>query len=426
MDQQNSRFRWVVFVSVLLTYLLMSSQRTAPGLITEQVMKDFHVTATTIGLLTSMQFFVYTSLQIPMGILADRFGPNFFLIIGAIVTGLGTIIYSLGTHEFVLFFARILTGIGDATIWVNLVLILSQWFKVKEFVRLIGLAGMTGSLGFLLATVPFSLLIDLLGWRAAFFSAGIALCLSGILLYIVLVKKPRQLFPNESVTVKDKIQRQNISMLLKRIVLNRQAWALFFCHFGVVGGYVGFISSWAVPYGMTMYGMTRLDASQLIMVGLIGALIGAPLTSWIASRLETIKRPYVMVHFIILTSWSAFLLFKGNPPFFMLVMLFFIIGFGFGASALTFAVVRQSFPIRESGFVSGFANTGGFLSAVLLPGFFGKVLDHFQSVSGSMTEGYFYGFIIPVTFSLIGLFGVISIKEMRQVESVEAESSHQK
>jgi sugar phosphate permease len=424
LDKQNSRFRWVVFVSVLFTYLLMSSQRTAPGLITEQMMKDFHVTATTIGLLTSMQFFVYTSLQIPMGILADRYGPNFFLIIGAFVTGLGTIIYSLGTHEVVLFFARILTGIGDATIWVNLVLILSQWFKVKEFVKLIGLAGMTGSLGFLLATVPFSLWIDFLGWRAAFFSAGIALCLSGILLYIVLVKKPRQLFHNETVTVKDEIQRQNISRLLKRIVLNRQAWALFFCHFGVVGGYVGFISSWAVPYGMTMYGMTRLDASQLIMVGLIGALIGAPLTSWIASRLETIKRPYVIVHFIILTSWSAFLLFKGNPPFFMLVMLFFIIGFGFGASALTFAVVRQSFPIRESGLVSGFANTGGFLSAVLLPGIFGKVLDHFQSVTGSMSEGYFYGFIIPVIFSLIGLFGVSTIKEMHQ--TAEPESSRLK
>ncbi|WLR54636.1 MFS transporter [Mesobacillus subterraneus] len=422
MDQQNSRFRWVVFVSVLFTYLLMSSQRTAPGLITEQVMKDFQVTATTIGLLTSMQFLVYTSLQIPMGILADRFGPNFFLIIGAIVTGLGTIIYSLGTHEFVLFFARILTGIGDATIWVNMVLILGQWFKVKEFVRLIGFAGMTGSLGFLLATVPFSAWIDLLGWRAAFFSAGIALCLSGILLYIVLVKKPRQLFHDGSATVKGEIQRQNVRMLLKRICLNKQAWALFFCHFGVVGGYVGFISSWAVPYGMNMYDMTRSDASQLIMVGLIGALIGAPLTSWLSSMLGTIKRPYVIVHFIVLTCWAAFLLFKGNPPLFMLILLFFIIGFGFGASALTFAVVRQSFPISESGLVSGFANTGGFLSAVLLPGFFGKVLDHFQSVSGSMSEGYFYGFIIPVIFSLIGLFGVMSIKEMRQVESVVSES----
>jgi len=92
LDKQHHRYRWVVFVAVLFTYLVMASQRTAPGLITDQLMRDFGVTASTIGLLTSIQFFVYTSLQIPMGVLADRFGPNFFLIMGAILTGLGTIL----------------------------------------------------------------------------------------------------------------------------------------------------------------------------------------------------------------------------------------------------------------------------------------------------------------------------------------------
>jgi len=424
MDKQNSRFRWVVFSSVLVTYLVMSSQRTAPGLITDQVMRDFHVTATTIGLLTSIQFFVYTALQIPMGILADRFGPNFFLIFGAVLTGIGTIIYSVGTHEFVLFLARILTGIGDATIWVNMVLILGRWFKVKEFVRLIGIAGMTGSLGFLMATVPFSLWIDLLGWRAAFFSAGLLLCLLGILLYFVLIKMPKQIFPSKSGSVQDKPPREKTLVLLRRIFTNRQAWALFFCHFGVVGGYVGFISSWAVPYGMNVYGMIRSDASQLIMIGLMGALIGAPLTSWISSRLDSIKRPYVIVYITVLLSWSAFLLFKGSPPFFLLILLFFIIGFGFGASALTFAAVRESFPIVESGIVSGFANTGGFLSAVLLPSIFGAILDHFQTTSGGMGDGFFYGFITPVMFSMIGLLGVLSFKEKGQVAKRHKSISH--
>ncbi|CAM5463394.1 MFS transporter OS=Lysinibacillus sphaericus OX=1421 GN=LS41612_03275 PE=3 SV=1 [Lysinibacillus sphaericus] len=78
MDKQNSKYRWVVFVVVLLTYLLMASQRTAPGLITDQLMSDFQVTAATIGLLTSIQFFVYTSLQVPMGILADCYGQMLF------------------------------------------------------------------------------------------------------------------------------------------------------------------------------------------------------------------------------------------------------------------------------------------------------------------------------------------------------------
>ncbi|WP_062106528.1 MFS transporter [Bacillus niameyensis] len=408
MDKQNSRFRWVVFIAVTCTYLLMSSQRTAPGLITDQLMNDFSITASTIGLLASIQFLVYTGLQIPMGILTDRFGPNFFLIIGAILTGAGTIMYSLGTHEFILFFARILTGIGDATIWVNLVLILSQWFNAKEFVKLIGLAGMTGSLGFILATVPFSLWIDLLGWRAAFFTAGLLLCLCGMMLYVVLVKRPKQ-----SVFEKNEAHREKTLILLKRICSSWQAWALFFCHFGVVGAYVGFIGSWAVPYGMNVFGMTRSDASQLIMVGLIGALIGAPLSSWISSRFGMVKRPYIVVHTIMLICWSAFVLFTGKPPIFLVMTLFFMIGLCYGACMLTFAFIRQSYPISESGLVSGFANTGGFLSAVLLPTIYGSVLDHFHTV-GNINAGYHYGFIIPVIFSIIGLIGVLSIKERKR------------
>jgi len=405
LDNQNSKFRWIVFASVLCSYLLMSSLRTAPGLITDQLMADFSVTATTVGLVTSIQFFVYTALQIPMGILTDRYGPNFFLIVGAILTGIGTIIYSVGSHEFILFFARILTGIGDATIWVNLVLILSQWFNAKEFTRLIGVAGMTGSLGFLMATVPFSAFIILVGWRRTFLLAGILLCLCGILLYFVLVKKP-----NKPLFEKREMRRENTWVILRRVLSNRQAWAIFFSHFGVVGAYLGLIGSWAVPYGMEMYGLTRIDASQLIMISLVGALIGAPFLSWLASRLRTIKRPFVIFHIVMLLCWSTILIFHGKPPFLFLVMIMFIIGFAFGSNSLTFALVRISFPVNESGIVSGFANTGGFMSAVLLPGIFGKILDHFQNV-GELGAGYFYGFITPVIFSVIGLVGVIFIKE---------------
>lgn len=387
----------------------MASQRTAPGLITNQLMSDFQVTALTIGFLTSMQFFVYTALQIPMGILADYFGPTYFLLIGAALTGFGTLLYSISNHEAILFLSRIVTAIGDATVWVNLVLILGQWFHKKEFVRLIGLASMTGSLGFLLATVPFSSWIDLLGWRAAFFSAGLLLCFCSGLLYVVLIKKPKQLFDDTPV-LEEAVQREKIVGILRRIFSSRQAWALFFCHFGVVGGYIGFISSWAVPYGMTMYNLTRLDASELIMFGLIGAIIGAPLMSWISSLLGHIRRPYLTVHLLVLLSWCTFLFFHGHPPLFVLLLQFFIIGFGFGASALTFAAVRQSFPLKEAGIVSGFANTGGFLSAVLLPFIFGYLLDSFHSVS-SASDGYYYGFIVPVLFSVIGLLGISLFRE---------------
>ncbi|PFN80197.1 MFS transporter [Bacillus sp. AFS076308] len=411
MEKQTSKYRWVVFASVLFTYFLIVSQRTAPGLISDQLMKDFNLTAATIGLLTSIQFLAYAGFQIPIGILSDRFGPNFFLIIGALLNGIGTLIYSLAPNAFFLLVARLLAGLGDAAIWVNLVLILSQWFKVREFVGLLGIAGMAGSFGFLLATVPFSAWISLSGWRTPFFITGIVLVLSAVLLYFVLEKKSKQLFKNYTVKVKQKKPREKTIVVLRRIFSSRQAWAAFFCHFGLVGTYVGFIGSWAVPYGMHVYDMTRSQSSQLVMIGLIGALVGAPLTSWISSRLDSIKRPFIVVHVIAFVSWLV-LFFSGKPPYYMLVIIFLLIGYGNGSSSLTFAIVRKSFDMKEVGVVSGFANTGGFLSAVLLPSIFGKVLDHFHTSSASV--GYHNGFMIPVIFSLLGLIGGIFVKEERQ------------
>jgi MFS family permease len=409
LEKQTSSYRWVVFTAVSLAYFIIVSQRTAPGLISDQIMKEFHLTAATIGILASIQFLAYTALQTPIGILSDRFGPNFFLIIGALLNGIGTVIYSLAPNEWVLLFARLLTGMGDAAIWVNLVLILSQWFKVNEFIKMLGFAGMTGSFGFLLATVPYSAWIAKAGWRTPFFTTGILLCLIGMMLHYVLVKKPKDLFKDTSGTAGTKKQRESTMTLLRRICSERQTWAAFLCHFGLVGTYIGFIGSWAVSYGMQVYGMTRSGASQLIMIGLVGALIGAPLTSWITSRIDSIKRPYMVVHLIVIASWGTFLLFSGEPPKYLLILLFFLIGYGNGASALTFAVVRKSFPVTEVGVVSGVANTGGFLSAVLLPGIFGKVLDHFHS--SSVQVGYGYGLVIPVVFTIVGLVGSMLLKE---------------
>jgi len=123
---------------------------------------------------------------------------------------------------------------------------------------------------------------------------------------------------------------------------------------------------------------------------------------------------------LIVSCWSSFLITNVNPPVAALTVLFFLIGLAYGANALTFASVRQSFPLGESGIASGFANTGGFLSAVLLPSIFGFVLDYSQAASGSIADGYYYGFITPVVFSVIGLIGVLMVKEQQQEEGIKA------
>ncbi|MCM3600963.1 MFS transporter [Robertmurraya korlensis] len=415
MNKQESSYRWVVFGTVLFAYFLIVSQRTAPGLITDQLMTDFQVSASLIGLITGIQFLAYAGLQIPVGLLSDRYGPNHFLIFGTLLNGIGSIIYSVAPNEYVLLLSRILVGMGDATIFVNFVLIMNQWFKVQEFISLLGIVSMTASLGSLSSTVPFSAWISFSGWRPPFLTIGLILVGASVLLYTVLVSKPKKLFKESPRSKKRPTKkRESVWVILKRVFSTQQGWATFLCHFGIVGTYIGFIGSWGVPYGIQVFDLSRSEASQLIMYCLFGSIIGGPLISWITSRLDSIKRVYTLIHITVFFSWGGLFFAGVNPSFFMVVALLFIIGFGNGASSLTFAVVRKSFPIEEVGVVSGFANTGGFLSAVLLPSIFGKVLDIFPQ--HAIHIGYHYGFLIPVLFSFMGLIGVMLIKEPKKEE----------
>lgn len=219
MEKHNSKYRWLVFGAVLFSYFLIVSQRTAPGLITDQLMKEFGVTAAAIGLLTSIQFFAYASLQVPIGILSDRFGPNVFLIAGTLLNGIGTLLFSFAGNEYILFAARMLVGIGDATIWINVVIILGRWFKVNEFVKLLGFAGMSGSFGFLLATVPFSIWISIWGWRIPFLAVGIILTILAVLLYIILIWQPSRMGIEPKKAKGKKEPKEKTASILKRIFL---------------------------------------------------------------------------------------------------------------------------------------------------------------------------------------------------------------
>lgn len=417
MNNSEVNYRWVVFASVILAFFVIVLQRTAPGLITEKLMDEYAVSAGVIGFMSSLQYFAYSGLQIPVGLLSDRFGPNRFLILGTLLAGLGCILYNFSPNEYILIFSRFIVGVGDSMIFINIVSILNRWFKPQVFIRLMGLVSLFTGTASLLSTVPFAAWIDLAGWRVPFLTIGLVLVALSLLLYNVLIARPKKLFTSIPREKNNNIERKGVWTTLSGMVSNRQAWATFLCHFGLVGTYIGFIGSWAVPYGMNVFDMTNTEASQIIMVGFMGAIIGGPLVGFIASKSGSIKRIYSTIHLAVFLSWICLFILGTEPTVWAVVFLFFVIGFGNGASTLTFAVVRNSVPVNEVGGLSGFANTGGFLSAVILPVVFGKFLDFFPKES--LEIGYHYGLLIPILFTMMGLVGALLIKEdiMQVVET---------
>ncbi|MBX6354200.1 MAG: MFS transporter [Thermoflavifilum sp.] len=410
MNRQESRYRWVVLGTALFAYYLIVTQRTAPGLVTNAWISELHISAGMFGLMDSVQFLAYALLQVPVGVMADRLGPNRLLIAGTLINGVGTLLTSVSHQEGWLFTARFLVGVGDATIFVNLIAVVNQWFRAQEFVALLGVVGLTAGFGSLTATVPYALWIRAFGWRSLFFATGCILVALCAVLYVVLIARPRRIFPSETTPAPQRVRPRSVRTALRETFASRQSYALAMCHFGLVGTYVGFMGSWGVAYFMQVFGMSRAAASSLLMLGLFGAMAGGPVTSWLASKSRHIRRLYTAVHAATFLSWFLWFALGSHPSIGVLILCLLLIGFGNGGSSLTFAMVRQSFPNEMVGVASGFANMGGFLSAVLLPTLFGSVLDACSTDKGM---AFHMAMAIPALFTLVGLLGVRMAREGR-------------
>ncbi|MCY0891952.1 MAG: MFS transporter [Acidibacillus sp.] len=396
-----------------LSYLLAFMQRTGPGVISNTLQRQFHVTAAVLGTLSSIQYFLYMVMQIPVGISGDKFGPERLLAVGVLLDGTGTVIFSLA-HTFAWLLAgRAIVGLGDSLIWVNIVLILGRYFKPQVFGTMLAVTSTAGNFGALLTTIPFAALTMAIGWRLPFFSLGIAMVVVAALNYVVLrYAKSHLLAKNEL-----HMERTPVRATLHVVVKDRNAWATFACHFGAVGTYIGFMGLWAVPYIIDTYHLSEMGSTVFTLIAFIGALIGSPLAGMISDRLGSRKRPYIVTQVLTTLAWLSIPLFGGKPPLIVVGIAFGLIGLGSGASLLTFAVVRDQTPKRRVGITSGFANTGGFLSAVLLPVLYGTVLDmvggNGRQSTGAHPHAFSFAlaFLVPTLFSAIGVVGSLSIKE---------------
>lgn len=419
MTQVSRRKQLLLAILLCLSYLTVFMQRTGPGVISDQLQHQFHLTAAVLGTMSSIQYFLYMFLQIPVGLSGDKFGPHRLFVTGVLLDGVGTIVFSLAPSFSLLLVGRGLVGLGDSLIWVNIVLLISKRFAGADFGKLLGIVTIAGNLGALLTTVPFALWVANVGWSKPFLILGTLLVVIAILNYFAF-REPKNLTSNSielaSAAHMSKPKKQEpVLRVLQQVICHRLSWATFFTHFGAVGTYIGFTGLWAVPYFMDTYTLSRADATVLTMTAFLGAIVGGPLAGMWTDRLGQRRTPYVFFQCLTTVAWLMTPLFAGKPPLAIAYASMFILGMGSGASLLTFAVIRAEIPGERTGVTSGFANTGGFLSAVLLPILFGFIIDVTSGthVSTPSAHSFALAFCVPAAFSFVGVIGSLLIREQR-------------
>ena len=188
--KQMLRYRWVCYGMLLLTYIFVYFDRVSPAVIAPELMKEFNLSATSLGILSSMYFYPYAAMQIPSGIFSDRMGPRISVTIFFIIAAIGTALFGLANSFGLIVFGRFLMGVGVAVVWIPCMRILANWFRPNEFSTLTGVMLTVGNAGAVLAAAPLAFLVGIVGWRASFYWLGAFMFIVALLNFIVLRNKP--------------------------------------------------------------------------------------------------------------------------------------------------------------------------------------------------------------------------------------------
>lgn len=437
--RELNKRRWIIWLPLAFAFLAAYFHRTATSVVADTLMRDFSITrATELGGLASVYFYTYAVMQMPAGILADFYGPRRTVTYGLMVATVGAAIFGYSDTITGLYVGRFLSSLGVSLIYVNIVKIHAEWFRLREFATMTGLVVVAGTLGILISSTPLAYVVDLFGWRASFYMiAGYSLVV-GLACWLLVRDKPAavglpaiaDVEAREGMAAKPSptVTRTSVTHSLKTVMGNPYTWLPFLSSVAVYGVYMAFIGLWGVPYFMQVYGLSRVSAANYMLVTALGAMVGAPLVGVLSDRLGLRRAPAQWFTACFLAAWLTLTLWDGGkPPLGALYIICFAIGLGVSGINLNIACGKEINPPHMTGVVAGIVNSGSFVGSALLQPAFGWVLDHNwqgaveQGVRVYPLEAYQTAFWLCAAVLALGLVFTSLMKETRCTNIVVGE-----
>ena len=172
-DEAGARFSprlvALVFVPFAAGYFLSYFFRNVNAVIAKDLVREFELAPSDLGLLTSVYFLAFGLAQLPVGVFLDRYGPRRVVATLLCVTGLGAFLFGGAGGFGMLAVARALIGLGVSACLMGAIKAFTLWFPLSRLATLNGLYLAAGGLGGLSATAPAQALIEPLGWRGLFY-----------------------------------------------------------------------------------------------------------------------------------------------------------------------------------------------------------------------------------------------------------------
>ncbi len=395
--QKMLTMRWVFYGMFLLTYIFVYFDRVAPAVVAPELMKEFGLTATALGILSSMYFYPYAAMQIPAGVLSDTIGPRKAVTIFFILAAIGTALFGIAGTFGLCIFGRFLMGVGVAVVWMPCMRILYNWFRPNELATLTGMMLTWGNVGAILASAPLAFLVGIVGWRNSFFYLGAAMFIIAILNYLIIRNKPSDMgLPTVSEIdgvdyynvqgSKDGQAKSSFKENFMKLIRMRNYWLISVYAFFIYGTVMGFQGLWFIPYIQQIYGLTKQQAANMLMMWPIGMALGCFLIGLASDRLIKSRRKtslYFTIGYVL--TWIPVVFYTGEIPVNMFYPLLFIMGFFCGAYVPNYAHIAYGQPATFMATSNGMINIWYFVGGATYQTIMGVVLDAYGKVGGKFT-----------------------------------------
>ncbi len=412
--------RWTAFVLVVLAYMLSFFHRMAPASIATELQQAFATTGASLGVLSATYFYVYTVMQIPIGVLVDTLGVRKIVTIGGIIAGAGSMLFGSADTLLGAAFGRLLVGLGVSAMFIAMLKINAVWFPDRYFGTMAGLTLLLGNLGAVLAAAPLVWLLNFVSWHQVFVAIGIFSLALGVLTWFLVRDTPSEAsLPSMRELDGRKSHPAHAGRWfdgLWEVVRNRDTWPGFWPALGIAGTLFTFAGLWAVPFLQDSYGMPRPLAALHTALLLTGFALGSFFIGALSDRLGA-RRPFLLGGIVVyLLCWLP-LLFALPLSSMVSLGLFALMGIGASGFTLSWAVAKEVNKPALSGMATSVVNTGAFLGAAIFQPLVGWVMD--LGWDGKMVEGlrvysvvdYQWGLSILFIFAVIGLIGALKIRE---------------
>ena len=401
----TAAYAWIIWGAAALFYLYEYVLRASPNVITNELMRDFGVTSTALGIFTSAYYFSYVPLQVPCGMIVDWLGTRRVVTISAALCTLGSFLFATSDSLFLAAVARFIMGAGSACAYLSCLKIASEWFPSQRFAVIAGITMMMGTFGGIFGGKPFAMLVNATDWRISMTIAGFVGVAVVMAAWMIIRDHPNRGMHHK--TIQEPMTSARLWEGLKVITANPQTWLIGLYASLMYTILSAFAEMWGTPYLMVAYEINNETASYGSMLIFIGMAMGCLVSPLLANYWCSHRK---VMSIGALGAFAMFLpaVYLNSLPLYGVFALLFFAGFFCGWQILNFAAAREINPPEFSGTTMGFMNCLTMASAPIFQSLLGMLIDLFEEGEVGLNglklysaEAYQYAlFAIPVSLLL--------------------------